>query len=114
MHRPGNYTGGILYRLGLIQNDIIEIETVITSYSIHYTKLYDAGNLPDDERILTPGADYAFTGGDKVLPRVFGITTVVAVLLVALAPGFEEIETVITSYSIHYTKLYDARRCRDR
>jgi len=49
----------------------------------HRVYAVSAGNLPDDERILTPGADYAFTGGDKVLPRVFGITTVVAVLLVA-------------------------------
>jgi type VI secretion system protein ImpK len=39
--------------------------------------------LPDDERMLTPGADFAYTGGDKIMPRIFGISTVVAVLVVA-------------------------------
>jgi len=39
--------------------------------------------LPDDERILTPAAGVAFTGGDKMMPRIFGISTVVIVLLVS-------------------------------
>ncbi len=39
--------------------------------------------LPDDERIITPGAGEPFVGGDKMIPRIFGISTVVIVLLVA-------------------------------
>ena len=66
---------------------------VITSYSIHYTKLYDNGNysfagLPEgsyyvdlDETTLPGGGTYLTqTGGSDL---------------------------VITSYSIHYTKLYE-------
>ncbi len=44
--------------------------------------------LPDDERIVTPGAGVAFTGGDKMLPRIFGISTVVIVLLVSTVGYF--------------------------
>jgi len=39
--------------------------------------------LPDDERILAPGAGVAYTGGDKMMPRIFGVSTVLAVLLVS-------------------------------
>ncbi len=39
--------------------------------------------LPDDERILTPAAGVAYTGGNTMMPRIFGISTVVIVLLVA-------------------------------
>jgi type IV/VI secretion system ImpK/VasF family protein len=44
--------------------------------------------LPDDERILTPGAGVAFTGGNKMIPRIFGISTVVIVLLVSTVGYF--------------------------
>ena len=69
---------------------------VITSYSIHYTKLYEilldvvlgyGSNLqPDDE--LVP----AFEEAKKINPNVAIICSITG---------------VITSYSIHYTKLYD-------
>jgi type VI secretion system protein ImpK len=44
--------------------------------------------LPDDERIVTPGAGVPFIGGDKMIPRIFGISTVVIVLLVSTAGYF--------------------------
>ena len=61
---------------------------VITSYSIHYTKLYDVGRRPDRDA----------EGGDPAL----------ASQLVPEEKFFLSI-AVITSYSIHYTKLYDNR-----
>ena len=71
---------------------------VITSYSIHYTKLYDISvDLPAPlapiKAWLTPDSVVkstsfnAFTPGNSI--EIFFI--------------------VITSYSIHYTKLYDTR-----
>lgn len=57
------------------ENELIDIRQRVYAVS--------PGRLPDDERVLTPGADWAFTGGDKVMPRVFGISTVLTVLLVA-------------------------------
>ena len=87
---------------------------VITSYSIHYTKLYDSGSC-----------------GVKITPRLSGLTWTVSaeynitnkknnqeVILNILdkdgnivAYDSEQngalIVVVITSYSIHYTKLYE-------
>ena len=37
--------------------------------------------LPDDERVITPGADFAVTSGNTVMPRIIGLTTVFGVLL---------------------------------
>ena len=65
-------------------------ERVITSYSIHYTKLYD---LPDARPLPRFPLGVPRRGpADPVrgLPRRGG--------------------TVITSYSIHYTKLYEAKK----
>ena len=59
---------------------------VITSYSIHYTKLYEGGKL--DEQML-----------DGVMLK--GYSPFV------LHYNFPPFSTVITSYSIHYTKLYE-------
>ncbi len=56
-------------------NELIDIKQRVYAVS--------PARLPDDERVLTPGADWAFTGGDKVMPRIFGISTVVTVLVVA-------------------------------
>ena len=68
---------------------------VITSYSIHYTKLYEVigdaqTEFIDDARADTCGgrqaaADFRYDAGN---------------------------DRVITSYSIHYTKLYDPHRSR--
>ena len=66
-------------------------DLVITSYSIHYTKLYDSSCTLLDVLVLL-----AFGGG-------FGrgdLQHFVALLPFQIG--------VITSYSIHYTKLYDA------
>ena len=77
---------------------------VITSYSIHYTKLYDFFL-----EILGFTFEMVFTGngwGKYVLGSEF-ITNVLFILgftfLFARFLGLG----VITSYSIHYTKLYD-------
>ena len=45
-----------LYRLGLIHTDAGEIlgNIVITSYSIHYTKLYDLLRFQEGQRLLEP------------------------------------------------------------
>ena len=56
---------------------------VITSYSIHYTKLYD---------IVTN------------TPEVLSDATAELTMMLMLGAG---VSGVITSYSIHYTKLYD-------
>ena len=56
-------------------------DPVITSYSIHYTKLYEVIHLRFEE-VVRPG-DFLVVDGDVLL-------------------------RVITSYSIHYTKLYEA------
>ena len=69
----------------------IENDTVITSYSIHYTKLYDVGD--DREALAGLTGARRFDGG-------------VERQQVGLAGDGAD---VITSYSIHYTKLYDAR-----
>ena len=53
----------------------------ITSYSIHYTKLYDGT------------CDRLPTGKEAQKPSAVG--------------QFESASSVITSYSIHYTKLYE-------
>ena len=62
---------------------------VITSYSIHYTKLYD---------ILIAGKDMKGLCHHDFKERQGFASNV--------QPG----EYVITSYSIHYTKLYEAPR----
>ena len=84
---------------------------VITSYSIHYTKLYDM--LPS---ISGDGRYVAFaSAADNLVPDdnnekwdvfVFDRNT----------KRIERISVnnVITSYSIHYTKLYESSVCRLR
>ena len=57
-------------------------EIVITSYSIHYTKLYDDGKQA--------------SGNGGRITRQEGC-------------AFRAIRHVITSYSIHYTKLYERK-----
>ena len=78
---------------------------VITSYSIHYTKLYDfvvsvvaiSYYLIGIVAKLLEGMASYVPAFDAKLASLFSIPVVV--LLVC----------VITSYSIHYTKLYDSR-----
>ena len=90
-------------------------KSVITSYSIHYTKLYES-----DAEILVGGESNNSVGyfirptliqvkrPDYVTmcEEIFG-----PVLSVYVYPDAKWDETfVITSYSIHYTKLYDSHR----
>ena len=71
----------------MVWKAIFEVN-VITSYSIHYTKLYD--NLHDAD-------------GNESLK-----STEVSESEVSETEKKHELETpVITSYSIHYTKLYE-------
>ena len=75
-------------------------ESVITSYSIHYTKLYDPEAISELRFSLSASSlsiagisfDSLHAEGKKDRDVLAG-----------------EIGTVITSYSIHYTKLYDYR-----
>ena len=90
---------------------------VITSYSIHYTKLYDMEAYPFTPRMTEEQSD-------EVLERVKSAVhnssdDEVKNLLYIEIQGMKQIDKqvlvekhlisphVITSYSIHYTKLYD-------
>ena len=81
-------------------------DTVITSYSIHYTKLYDPS--VDGYQILTT-INYKLT---KYMEALFSYEK--AMNLNISSTLQDKLSTfiaihVITSYSIHYTKLYEAR-----
>ena len=72
---------------------------VITSYSIHYTKLYDR---PSDYGVQSGALQLEVTPMEGL--------RLIAGFLVAADNAFENWPGrigVITSYSIHYTKLYD-------
>ena len=82
---------------------------VITSYSIHYTKLYDP-LLHGAFFILSPDPAYPCRP-----PPPFSVAAPADVA----GPGvrFQECHRgvgVITSYSIHYTKLYDSLKAPAR
>ena len=95
---------------------IIFSNLVITSYSIHYTKLYDNvefcfffnssrfnSNACDSDR-LSGYAEFLFELFDKL--RKFENGKVRDVLEYVFF-SYSHFNLVITSYSIHYTKLYD-------
>ena len=76
--------------------------SVITSYSIHYTKLYDSG--------VSQNSQVWMSHGDTItkLPDNYKIIASTAdVKVAAYAVEGENTYGVITSYSIHYTKLYE-------
>ena len=94
---------------------IVDLIYVITSYSIHYTKLYDGSRMTADSStlsksfpmprcagfgstILTMATNYAQSASPSVASTS---TTGAGFSRTSFAP------IVITSYSIHYTKLYD-------
>ena len=94
--------------------------TVITSYSIHYTKLYDGFVVSKDEkeqtmvRSIIGGRDSQ--SGSIIIPSEFDEGTKIHLMrrdpdLITSSFGTlgEELKVrlVITSYSIHYTKLYE-------
>ena len=73
-----------------------EEEPVITSYSIHYTKLYD-------ETSFCLYLNFNIGNNDLYLIISFlQLVNVPPQPLICIS-----LSTVITSYSIHYTKLYD-------
>ena len=74
-----------------LEQVVSDLKIVITSYSIHYTKLYD----------------YEMLGPDLMKQYVdnFGFGQATGIELPGEARGV--VSPVITSYSIHYTKLYD-------
>ena len=76
---------------------------VITSYSIHYTKLYDFSTE------VTPGQVFHFNYSFEY--EFFkGFRGAVAGYYLKQLTEDEGSFGVITSYSIHYTKLYDNSR----
>ena len=104
---------------------------VITSYSIHYTKLYDPAtkrrelpnfqeicyfrcnmeNMEQDERMLARLKAGCICKGVKLIRLIEAIengATTVAEVQRSCGIG----DGVITSYSIHYTKLYEGDRER--
>ena len=83
---PMSNEEGILY--ADIDLEACVRENVITSYSIHYTKLYD-------------------------FRSVFQCLHVFVELLTAMRWRATANRYVITSYSIHYTKLYEVKHRRD-
>ena len=77
-----------------------DMDNVITSYSIHYTKLYEVMDDLDESQELMKDTDpdirdMARDDVDRLNGRREEIES-----------GLKKI--VITSYSIHYTKLYDS------
>ena len=87
---------------------------VITSYSIHYTKLYDLRGRAlmqvSTASVEQINLSTAFSGGQsRGGRRSFSLEGVppMAQGLSLLSPP-PPVKRVITSYSIHYTKLYEA------
>ena len=81
---------------------------VITSYSIHYTKLYDSTMRPGSVVVdvaIDQGGCFETSRPTSHSDPVYIVDDVVH-YCVANIPG-EVACTVITSYSIHYTKLYE-------
>ena len=81
-----SFRGGLEYR-------VRHVEIVITSYSIHYTKLYEERLAFPDQQCMDLAndqqEDFFFKRGEHELKWILAY--------------------VITSYSIHYTKLYETR-----
>ena len=114
--------------------------SVITSYSIHYTKLYEAWNdyetapnsfaydieaqdaagnwsvaetvtlnvtdVDENAPVVTTGQNLYYAE-NQVEGNLIGFVTATDDVAVT---GFRFSDSVITSYSIHYTKLYDLDR----
>ena len=103
---------------------------VITSYSIHYTKLYDIPVIfsifPPTRRIAETLFGYLVSPLKVIAKSVLGyipeLMTIVVIVVITryvlkflrfvaseLEAGKINLPGVITSYSIHYTKLYELR-----
>ena len=98
-------------------------KSVITSYSIHYTKLYDQIIAKSQERTKVPPADGTPADGTEASSQPVPKTEARQIRKASrgrkqksTTQNFEVKESmkfVITSYSIHYTKLYDTGWCAD-
>ena len=77
--------------------------SVITSYSIHYTKLYE----PDLAYPLAPVRGNSLNDPFTLAEVEAGISYLHNGRSVGFSGYPSELLRVITSYSIHYTKLYD-------
>ena len=86
---------------------------VITSYSIHYTKLYDHSDSVDSRRQMKKidlGQTITILANIGVIAGIGFLALEVHQnneLMSAEARRSRTESSVITSYSIHYTKLYD-------
>ena len=54
-----------------------QADAVITSYSIHYTKLYDGGNAKGFTRTMTTAMALEYDKGEFVLAVALGLTLLV-------------------------------------
>ena len=99
MSFEGNYIDGLMTRKESIFNLLkakyyfYSLGVVITSYSIHYTKLYESAKGYGQTPSAVPyngWLDVSVIHRPELLQLVWGLWI------------------VITSYSIHYTKLYDS------
>ena len=101
------------------------IPTVITSYSIHYTKLYEANPSETDADGIARSNGKGGVGGEIDIKQAIAEEEVDPFGADSHHKGIESLPLlgrevtqnpvtmplfVITSYSIHYTKLYDSRR----
>ena len=103
--RPGYFlSGSFVWQCGLLLVQNQRQWPVITSYSIHYTKLYDKGKKSYDinlEVAIRPkGAKETIVCKSNFKHMYWNMSQQLAHHTVNGCP-------VITSYSIHYTKLYD-------
>ena len=88
------------------------VKRVITSYSIHYTKLYDDRHKKEYrvEKIYGQKEDVYLGNERQDIPSVdtiFGSPVYFGQKDLSNKHIDFEADLVITSYSIHYTKLYD-------
>ena len=81
---------------------------VITSYSIHYTKLYEAKVLESADKLkVVCRGGVGVDNIDLEAAKKAGVVVMNTPLANILSTAEH---TVITSYSIHYTKLYEDGR----
>ena len=100
----------------------LEVITVITSYSIHYTKLYDTGYLLGElaVKVKLPKISGYILAGILLNPDLSGIMSdsfvehtdpllsiSLSFITFSIGGSLSAGKLVITSYSIHYTKLYE-------
>ena len=97
---PHNYES-VGFKLCQTRKNESDTDFVITSYSIHYTKLYELGFSGNE------AASIGIIGGADGPTAIFVTTKLAPHLLGPIAVAAYSYMAVITSYSIHYTKLYD-------